>query len=81
MDPQSLARDELRPELRQLALGEIRVLIEKVLSENELKDGIAQKLQALIVEMVTLRLMAQTGMRESLCQQERVTEFVAETLF
>jgi hypothetical protein len=37
--------------------------------DNKLKDGIAEKFQTLIIKMIALRLVAETGMRERLRQQ------------
>jgi hypothetical protein len=39
-----------------------------VLGENQLKHCIPEKLEALIVEMVTLRLVAKTRMSQSFSQ-------------
>src|SRR5438132_7782735 len=48
---------------------------------NELENGIAEKLQALIIKMITLRLMAYAGVRERFRQQKRIAEFVTDAFF
>jgi len=52
-----------------------------VLGEDELEDGIAQELEALIVEMMALGLVPEAGMRESLRKEQGVPEFVTDALF
>jgi hypothetical protein len=81
VDPEPFARNKLRPQLRELPLGEVRVLIEEVLGEDELEDRIAEEFEALIVEVMPLRLVAQARVSESLSQEQGIAEFVAKTLF
>jgi hypothetical protein len=41
-------------------------VIKEIFCEDQLKDGVPEKLKALIVKVVTLRFVAETGVRESL---------------
>ena len=52
-----------------------------MLGNNELENGIAEKLQALIIKMITLRLMTYAGVRERFRQQKRIAEFVTDAFF
>ena len=42
----------------------------QILGDNKLENSVAQKFQTLIIEMITLRLMAETRVRECLGQQK-----------
>jgi len=46
----------------------VREQAEQMLGENQLQNGVPEKLEALIIEMVTLRLVAQARMSESFSQ-------------
>ena len=81
VDPQTLARDQLRAQFRQLALGEIGVLVEEIFREDELKDRVSQEFQALIVEVVALRLMPEARMSQRFRQEERIAKLVPQSLF
>jgi hypothetical protein len=81
MGAKTLARDQPGAELRQLTLGELRVMIEQPLGEDELEDGIAEKFEPLIVEMVALRFVTQAGVSERLCEEERIPKLVFKPLF
>ncbi len=50
----------------------------EMLGHNKLQDGVAQKLEALIIEMFPLRFMPDTGMRQRLRQQQRITKLVTD---
>jgi hypothetical protein len=52
-----------------------------MLRHHQLQDRVAQKFQALIVKMVLLGLVSHAGMSERFRQQERIAEFVADTVF
>jgi hypothetical protein len=41
-------------------------VVKEIFRKDKLKDGVSKKLKALIVKMVTLRFVAETGVRESL---------------
>jgi hypothetical protein len=47
---------------------------------DKLKDSIAQKFQALIVLVIALFFVAETGMAESFLEQSWVAKLVAEAL-
>ena len=53
----------------------------KMLRHYELQDRIAEKLQALIIEMMLLGLMSDARMRERFRQQERIAELVTNAVF
>jgi hypothetical protein len=52
-----------------------------MLSDDELKDRIAQEFQPLIIEMSAVRLVPQTRVRERFRQQQRIAELVADAFF
>src|SRR5437762_10988524 len=52
-----------------------------MLGNDELQDSVAQKLEALIIEIRPMRLVSQTRMSEGLRQKERVPELVADSFF
>jgi hypothetical protein len=41
-------------------------MVEEVLCKNQLENGIAEELEALVVEVVPLSFVSETGVRESL---------------
>ena len=43
-----------------------------------MNNGVTEKLEALIVEMMSLGLVPQTRMGQSLCEQERVPKLMAD---
>jgi len=80
-DAQPFAGDDAGADLGELAFAEALVLVEEVLGEDELENGVAEKLQALIIEMVALGFVAEAGMGERFRQEERIAEFVFDALF
>jgi len=54
---------------------------EKMFRKNQLQNSITEKLETLIIEMMPLRFVAQARMSQSLGQQKRIAEFVADSLF
>jgi hypothetical protein len=46
-----------------------------------LKDGVAKILEALVIEVMALGLVAEARVRQSLRQEERVPKLVMQTLF
>lgn len=48
----------------------------KMFGNDELKNSVAEKFQALIIEPLPLRLVAHAGMSQRLGQKERIAEFV-----
>ena len=75
---QSFTGDEPRAQLRQSPFGFAREKREEMLGHDELHDGIAEVLEPLIIEMMPVRLVPETGVGQSLCQQQRVAEFVTD---
>jgi putative transcriptional regulator len=55
--------------------------IEKILGKYELKDGVAKIFETLVVKVMTLRLMAEAGVRQGLRQEQRVPKLIMQTLF
>ena len=78
---EAFATDELGAQFGEVAFRVVGEMVEEVLGKDELEDGVAEELQALIIEMVPLRFVAQTGMRERLREEERVAELVVKALF
>ena len=48
---------------------------------DELKDGVAQELQALVIEIAPMRFVAKTRMSERLREEKRITKLVADAFF
>lgn len=74
------AGDEPGAQLGEFALregGEERV---EKLGEDELNDGVAQELEALIVEVRLLRFVSQAGMSERFREEQGVPELVVNLL-
>ena len=57
------------------------VMIEKILGEDELEDGVAEEFEPLIVEMMALGFVAEARMRQRLRKEERIAELVFDALF
>ncbi len=53
----------------------------KMFGDHDLKNGVAQKLQTLIIEVMLLRLVSETGMGQRFSQQQWIPEFVADAFF
>src|SRR5438552_2263181 len=81
MHPKCFARNQSRTQFGQLSFGFASKITEQILGNNELENGVAEKLQALIIKMIPLRLMAQAGVRERFRQQKRIAELVANAFF
>jgi hypothetical protein len=54
---------------------------EKMLSKNDLENRVTEELETLIIEMMSLRLVAEARMGQSLGQEKRISEFVSDSLF
>ena len=67
--------------LCELAFGEAGEEVEQMVGEDELEDGVAEKFEALVVEMVHLRFVAKAGMGQRFGEQERIAELVFDPLF
>jgi hypothetical protein len=81
MNCQRFARNQTRPQLRQLPFrfrGEITI---KMLGDDELKDRVPQKFQPLIIEMISVRLMAQAGVSQRFRQEQSIPKLVTDTFF
>ena len=78
---QTVARNDAGADLGELAFAEVRILVEQILGEDELEDGVAEEFEPLIVEMMALRLVAEAGMGERFREQQRIAEFVFDALF
>ena len=61
---QSVAGNQARPQLRQLSFRLGAKFAIEMFGDDELKNGVAQKFQALIIKMMLLRLVTETGMSE-----------------
>ena len=78
---ETFPRNETRTQFCQLSFAEMRKQTEKVFSKNDLEDRVTEKLETLIIEMMSLRLVAEARMGQSLGQEKRVSEFVSDSLF
>jgi hypothetical protein len=54
-------------------------IAEQIFSDDELEHRIAEKLQTLIVKVITLRFVSQARVCERFGQQKRVAKLVADT--
>lgn len=52
-----------------------------MLGDDELEDGVAEKFEALIVELFSLSFMGDARMSERLGQETRVLEMIADPFF
>ena len=77
---QSFARNEARAQLRQATFCFAREQMIEMLCHHQLKHGIAEKLETLIIEMMPLRFVPEARVRERFREQERIAEFVADAL-
>ena len=80
-DAQAVARNDAGADFCEVALAELREQIEEIFGEDELENGVAEKFKPLIVEVMALRLVTETGMGERFREEERVAEFVFKALF
>ena len=81
MDCERLPRNQPRSKLRQLSFSLVLEMSKEMLRHHELQNRIAQKLEALIIEMMLLCLMSHAWMSERFRQQERVAELVTNAVF
>ena len=56
-------------------------MMKKMFRDHDLENGIAEKLQPLIVKMMALRFVTETGMRERFRQQKRIAKLVVDAFF
>ena len=75
---QGVARDQARTEFGQLSFGFCMKMPEEMFGNDELKNGVAEKFQALIIEPLVLRFVAQAGMSQRFGQKERIAKFVID---
>ena len=80
-DVEAVAGDDAGADFGEVAFAEIGKLVEKILGEDELKDGVAEEFEALIIEMMALRFVPEAGVGERLREEQGVAEFVFEALF
>jgi hypothetical protein len=52
-----------------------------VLGEDDLQNRVSQELKTLVIEMMALSLVPETGMRERLREQQGIPELVTNALF
>ena len=65
-----------QPAFRQLGKAAVELV-----GDDELQHGVAQELEALIIEMMALRFVPETGMGQCLSQQQGIAKFVADPVF
>jgi hypothetical protein len=81
MNGERFPRNEPGAELRQFSFRLVLKISKEMLRYHELQDRIAQKFEALIIEMMLLGLMSHAGMRECFRQQERIAKLVTDAVF
>src|SRR6266516_4356841 len=64
-----------------MSFGFASEIAKQIFGNHELENGVAQELQALVIKMITLRLMSQAGVGECFRQQQRIAEFVTNAFF
>jgi hypothetical protein len=50
----------------------------KILGDDELENGVPEKLEPLIIKMIALRLVTETGMSQRLRQQKRIAKLITD---
>jgi len=75
---QCFAGNEPRPQFRQLTFRFGAKVAKEMFGDDQLEDGVTEKFQALIVKMISFRLVAEAGMRQCLRKQERIAKFVTD---
>jgi hypothetical protein len=63
-----------------LTLAKIRKHAEEMLCNCDLNNGIAKKFQALVVERIIFPLKRNTGMSESLSEEQSIAELIYNPL-
>jgi hypothetical protein len=58
----------------------MRKQAEKMFRKDDLENRVTEKLETLIIEMMSLRLVAEARMCQSLGQEKRISEFVSDSL-
>src|SRR5437762_11557303 len=75
---QCFAGNEPRAQFSQLPFCFGAKVAKEMFGNDQLEDSVTEKFQALIVEMISFRLVAKAGMRQGLRQQERIAKFVTD---
>lgn len=73
-------RNQAGAQFRERSFLFSRKMSVEIFRYDKLKDSIAQKFQALIVLVIALFFVTETGMSQSLLEQGRIAKLVAETL-
>src|SRR5438477_10833709 len=75
-----VSRNQTGAQFRQPAFLFSREMSVEVFRYHKLKNSIAQKFQALVVFMIALFFVAETGMDQRLLEQSWIAKLVAEAL-
>ena len=78
MHLQCLAGHESRSQFRQLSLGLAAKTAKEMFGNDKLQHRVTEKLQTLVIKMIALGLVAQTGMRQRLRQQKRIAKLITD---
>src|SRR5260370_4439831 len=73
---QCFTRYQPRAQFRQLSFSLAAKMAKKILLDDELEDTVPENFQALIINMIALRFVAETRMSERLRQQQRIAKLV-----
>jgi hypothetical protein len=76
--PEGVARDQPRPQFRQRPFLFLREMGVEIFRHHQLQNGITQKFEPLIINVITLFLVPDTRVCQRLFQQTRVAKSVTE---
>ena len=76
---QCISRDQSRAQFRKLPFRLIAEVSKKVFGDDKLKDRVAQKFEALIIEMALLGFVTEAWMGQRFSQQKRIAKFVTDS--
>src|SRR6478672_3714334 len=76
MSLKRVARNQPRPQLRQSALLFLWEIGVKIFGDDKLQNRITEKLQALVVLVITLFFVGETWMRQCLLEQGLIAKMV-----
>ena len=78
---QGLARNEAGATNRQATFRGFAVARKEMLGHDELQDGVAEKFEALVIEMFFLSFVRNARMSQGLDEQTDITESITDALF
>jgi hypothetical protein len=76
-----LAGDKSRAPSRESAFTGFTIAGEEIFRDHELENGIAQKFEALVVELHPSTFMRHARMSEGFCQESRILKSITNSFF